>query len=82
MYEQARKHLRAEHEMKNAAQLYMGLGYCAYALAYQQFQVPVASTKELAGEMEQEFQQARLIATVEVLEREEVLFLVDARVLA
>lgn len=58
MYEQARKHLRAEHEMKNAAQLYMGLGYCAYALAYQQFQVPVASTKELAGEMEQEFQQA------------------------
>ncbi|HEY6541201.1 MAG TPA: hypothetical protein VIZ18_09695, partial [Ktedonobacteraceae bacterium] len=54
MYEQARKHLRAEHEIKNAAQLYLGLGYCAYALAYQQSQLPEAA----AGEMEQEFQQA------------------------
>lgn len=58
MYEQARKYLRAEHEMKNAAQLYMGLGYCAYALAYQQSQMPEAATRGQGGEMEQEFQRA------------------------
>ena len=58
MYEQARKHLRAEHEMKNAAQLYLGLGYCAYMLAFRQSQMPEAAARALAGEMEQEFQQA------------------------
>ena len=58
MYEQARKHLRAEHEMKNAAQLYLGLGYCTYALAYQQSHIPEAAARALAGELEQEFQQA------------------------
>ncbi len=58
MYEQARKHLRAEHEMKNAARLYMGLGYCTYALAYQQSQMSEAAKRALSGEMEQEFQRA------------------------
>ncbi len=58
MYEQTRKHLRAEHEMKAAAHLYLGLGYCAYALAYQESQMPQAAEKALAGEMEQKFQQA------------------------
>ena len=58
MYEQARKHLRAEHEMKDAARFYLGLGYCTFALAYQQSQVPEAAQKALAGEMEQRFQQA------------------------
>ena len=58
MYEQARKHLRAEHEMKNAARLYMGLGYCTYALAYQQSYMPGAAERAQTGEMEQEFQRA------------------------
>jgi tetratricopeptide (TPR) repeat protein len=58
MYEQARKHLRAEHEMKDAARFYLGLGYCTFALAYQESQVPDAAQKALAGEMEQRFQQA------------------------
>ena len=58
MYEQARKHLRAEHEMKDAARLYLGLGYCTYALAYQESQMPDATEKALAGETEQRFQQA------------------------
>jgi tetratricopeptide (TPR) repeat protein/transcriptional regulator with XRE-family HTH domain len=58
MYEQTRKHLRSDHEMKDAARLYLGLGYCTYALAYQQSQMPKAAEKALAGETEQEFQQA------------------------
>jgi tetratricopeptide (TPR) repeat protein len=58
LYEQARKYLRAEHEMKDAARLYLGLGYCTYALAYQQSQMSKAAEKALAGEMEQGFQQA------------------------
>jgi tetratricopeptide (TPR) repeat protein len=58
MFEQARKHLRAEHEMKDAARLYLGLGYCMYALAYQESHRPVAAEKTLIGVMEQGFQQA------------------------
>jgi tetratricopeptide (TPR) repeat protein len=58
MFEQARKHLRAEHEMQDAAHFYLGLGYCTYALAYQESQVSEAAQKALAGEMEQRFQQA------------------------
>jgi tetratricopeptide (TPR) repeat protein len=58
MYEQARKHLRAEHEMQDAARFYLELGYCTSALAYQQSQAPEAAQKALAGEMEQRFQQA------------------------
>ena len=58
MYEQARKYLRAEHEMKNAARLYLGLGHCAYALAYRRSQMPEAAARALTGEMEQEFQRA------------------------
>ena len=34
MYEQARGHFNAEHDMKTAGSLYLGLGYCAYAIAY------------------------------------------------
>src|SRR5437764_1362780 len=34
MYEQARAHLNGEHDMKRAGSLYLGLGYCAYAIAY------------------------------------------------
>ncbi len=58
MYEQARKNLRAEYEMGDAARLYLGLGYCTYALAYQDSQMPKAAEKALAGGMEQGFQQA------------------------
>jgi len=58
MYEQARKHLRAEHEMKNAARLYLGLGYCTYALTYQEAQMPEAKERVLSGEIERGFQQA------------------------
>jgi tetratricopeptide (TPR) repeat protein/transcriptional regulator with XRE-family HTH domain len=58
MYEKARKYLRAEHEMKNAARLYQGLGYCTYALAYQESQMPMTVEKIHSGEMEQRFQQA------------------------
>ncbi len=59
MYEQARGWLRAEHEMKNAAQLYMGLGYCTYALVYQgAAQALKAQEFVLSGEMERGFQQA------------------------
>jgi tetratricopeptide (TPR) repeat protein len=31
MYERARAHLNAEHDMKTAGDLYLGLGYCTYA---------------------------------------------------
>jgi tetratricopeptide (TPR) repeat protein len=58
MYEQARKHLRAEHMMENAARIYLGLGYSTYALAFQDSQTQEATQKALAGEMEQAFQQA------------------------
>ena len=58
MYEQARKHLNAEHEMKDAAHLYLGLGYCTYALAYQDSQAQEAAQKALDGRIEQAFQQA------------------------
>src|SRR5437763_14658965 len=58
MYEQARKNLRAEHEMGDAARLYLGLGYCTYVLAYQDSLMPEAAEKALAGVMEQGFQQA------------------------
>jgi len=58
MYEQARKNLNAEHEMKDAARLYLGLGYCTYAAAYQDSQTQEAAQKALAGTMEQAFQQA------------------------
>ncbi len=58
MYEQARKHLNAKHEMKDAARLYLGLGYCTYGLAYQDSQAPEAVGKTLTGELEQGFQQA------------------------
>lgn len=36
-YERANSHLRAEHNMKTAALLYLGFGYCTYALLYQSF---------------------------------------------
>jgi tetratricopeptide (TPR) repeat protein len=58
MYEQARKHLRPEHMMENAARIYLGLGYSTYALAFQDSQTQEAAQKALAGEMEQGFQQA------------------------
>lgn len=34
-YERARSSLKARHDMKSAGMLYHGLGYCAYALAFQ-----------------------------------------------
>jgi tetratricopeptide (TPR) repeat protein len=58
MYEQARRCLGAEHEMKDAALVYMGLGYCTYALAYQETQFPQAAEVAQAGGMEQRFLQA------------------------
>jgi tetratricopeptide (TPR) repeat protein len=34
-YETARRHLQASHNLKIAAELYQGLGYCTYAAIYQ-----------------------------------------------
>lgn len=34
-YESARRHLQSSHDLKIAAELYHGLGYCTYAAVYQ-----------------------------------------------
>src|SRR5690348_14464430 len=44
--------------MKDFARLYMGLGYCTYALAYQQSHMPEAAERAHSGETEQESQRA------------------------
>src|SRR5438132_3366782 len=58
MYERARAHLHAEHEMKSAALLYLGWGYCTYALSYQAVQVLAVRERVPLEEMERGFQQA------------------------
>jgi tetratricopeptide (TPR) repeat protein len=59
MYERARFHLRAEHEMKSAALLYLGWGYCTYALSYQAAaQMLAAGERVPLEEMERGFQRA------------------------
>jgi transcriptional regulator with XRE-family HTH domain len=59
MYERARIHLRAEHEMKSGALLYLGWGYCTYALSYQAA-AQVTSVRERVSleEVERGFQRA------------------------
>jgi tetratricopeptide (TPR) repeat protein len=59
MYERARLHLSAEHEMKSVALLYLGWGYCTYALSYQMAaQMLVAGERVPLEEMERSFQRA------------------------
>ncbi len=58
MYERARTYLRADHEMKSAALLYLGWGYCTYALAYQAAQLPAARERGSLEEVEHGFQRA------------------------
>ena len=58
MYERALPHLHAEHEMKSAALLYLGLGYCNYALSYQAAQALNAGEDVKLEEMERGFQRA------------------------
>ena len=59
MYERAANHLRAEHEMKSAALLYLGWGYCTYALSYEAApQVPAFGERVSPEEVERGFQRA------------------------
>ncbi len=59
MYERARAHLRAEHEMKSGALLYLGWAYCTYALSYQAVaQVLAARERAPLEEVERGFQRA------------------------
>jgi transcriptional regulator with XRE-family HTH domain len=59
MYERARAHLHAEHEMKGAALLYLGWSYCTYALSYQAAaQVLAVRNRVPLEEMERRFQRA------------------------
>lgn len=54
-YERARQHLKATHDMRTAGQLYLGLGYCTYACAYEK----TLTTSPLPlQEAEREFQRA------------------------
>lgn len=53
-FEEARAHLTSRHPMHYAGQLYQGLGYCAYALAYQQ----ASTTDEYNQQVEHFYQQA------------------------
>jgi tetratricopeptide (TPR) repeat protein len=57
MYERARSYLRAENELKSGALLYLGWGYCTYALSYQAAQVPARERGSLE-EAERGFQRA------------------------
>lgn len=64
MYDLARSHLRAEHDMKSAARLYLGWGYCTYAHSWRMAAQAVA-TKDLAPleEMERRFKRAIELTT-------------------
>jgi tetratricopeptide (TPR) repeat protein len=54
-YERARQHLNSTHDMRTAGQLYLGLGYCTYACAYEK----TLTTSPLPPqEIESEFQRA------------------------
>lgn len=54
-FEQARQRLRAEHDIKTAAQLYLKLGYCIYADVYHHTSVTYTTTID---EIEREFGRA------------------------
>jgi|SRR5579884_1949632 len=54
-YERARQHLNATHDMRTAGQLYLGLGYCTYARAYEQ---TLTMSPLPLQEAEREFQRA------------------------
>jgi len=58
-YERARAHLRAEHDLKAAAILYLGLGYCTYALLYQSFLHTSPQEHLTPEEVERRFHRAR-----------------------
>lgn len=59
MYDLARSHLRAEHEMKSAALLFLGWGYCTYALSWQAAtRANVTGKRTPAEEMEHFFKRA------------------------
>lgn len=59
MYERASTHLRAEHEMKSASDLYLRWGYCFYALTYQTSAQALTPRKDaLLEEMKYGFQHA------------------------
>ncbi len=54
-YERARQHLNATHDMRTAGELYLGLGYCTYACAYEQ---TLTISPPPLQEAEREFQRA------------------------
>ncbi len=56
-YEQARRYLSTEHDMKTAAALYYGLGYCVYGAIDQTVNAPDGSDIT-AEEIEHEYQRA------------------------
>ncbi len=56
-YERARTHLRAAHDMRTAAQLYLKLGYSTYADTYHSTATN-PTTRCAAEEVEREFQRA------------------------
>ncbi|GAC1357268.1 MAG: hypothetical protein NVSMB44_02550 [Ktedonobacteraceae bacterium] len=56
-YEQARRYLRASHNMQIAGELYLGLGYCMYASLFQPKATPGSTTTRLSPEeMDQSYQ--------------------------
>jgi transcriptional regulator with XRE-family HTH domain len=59
-YEQARRYLRATHNMQIAGELYLGLGYCIYASLFQAKTSPhaVITTQLSAEEMDRSYQLA------------------------
>lgn len=63
-YEQARMHLKAQHDLATAGQLYWGLGYCTYGALYPATVLSVSSAMHLhvkaeqPEQIEREFQKA------------------------
>lgn len=59
MYEEGRLLLTVEHGMKLTGNLYLGLGYCTYALIYQAIMNASRSANQISQEeIEQQFQSA------------------------
>ncbi len=64
MYESAQSYLRADHEMKSGALLYLGWGYCIYELSYRMAaQGRAARERGPLEKVEQGFQRAIRFAT-------------------
>jgi len=59
LYERAHMHLRTEHDLKTAAHLFLGLGYCIYAMLYQTYVQTPRNERMKTEELERLFHRAR-----------------------